>query len=154
MRCAATALRRSSWSLRWPMHASTAGACARSAAMWRRTCNATPRRRICWTVEAAHAHTRCMSAAAVDYQAILDQIPELAKVHGGQFGMAVVTLDGTVFSCGDARVAFSIQSVSKLFALTLAFQCAGDALWQRVGREPSGSAFNSLVQLETEQGKP
>ena len=103
-------------------------------------------------------------AAPVDYQAILDQIhaevqpllgqgkvadyiPELAKVHGHQFGMAVVTLDGTVFSCGEARVAFSIQSVSKLFALTLAFQCIGDELWQRVGREPSGSAFNSLVQL-------
>ena len=107
----------------------------------------------------------------VDYQAILDQIhdevrpllgrgqvasyiPELAKVRGDQFGMAVVTLDGTVHSCGEARSAFSIQSVSKLFSLTLAFQCEGDALWARVGREPSGTAFNSLVQLETEQGKP
>ncbi|MGM9491414.1 glutaminase [Ideonella sp. YS5] len=107
----------------------------------------------------------------MDYQAILDQIhvevrpllgqgqvasyiPELAKVRGDQFGMAVVTLDGTVHSCGEARSAFSIQSVSKLFSLTLAFQCVGDALWERVGREPSGTAFNSLVQLETEQGKP
>lgn len=85
---------------------------------------------------------------------VASYIPELAKVRGDQFGMAVVTLDGNVASCGDARTAFSIQSVSKLFALTLAYQCVGDALWQRVGREPSGSAFNSLVQLETEQGKP
>jgi glutaminase len=112
-----------------------------------------------------------MNAAPVDYSAVLDQIhaevqpllgrgqvasyiPELAKVRGDQFGMAVVTLDGTVHSCGQARSAFSIQSVSKLFSLTLAFQCAGDALWERVGREPSGTAFNSLVQLESEQGKP
>jgi len=111
------------------------------------------------------------SAPPVDYQAVLNQIhaevqpllgrgkvadyiPELAKVQGDHFGMAVVTLDGEVFSCGDARISFSIQSVSKLFALTLAYQCEGDALWARVGREPSGSAFNSLVQLESEQGKP
>jgi len=106
-----------------------------------------------------------------DYPTVLDQIrteiqpllgqgrvasyiPELAKVRGDQFGMAVVTLDGEVSTCGDARVPFSIQSVSKLFALTLAYQCVGDALWQRVGREPSGNPFNSLVQLESEQGKP
>ncbi|WP_374431968.1 glutaminase [Ideonella dechloratans] len=106
-----------------------------------------------------------------DYPTVLDQIrteiqpllgqgrvasyiPELAKVRGDQFGMAVVTLDGAVSTCGDARVPFSIQSVSKLFALTLAYQCVGDALWQRVGREPSGNPFNSLVQLESEQGKP
>ncbi|KAB0582545.1 glutaminase [Ideonella dechloratans] len=106
-----------------------------------------------------------------DYPTVLDQIrteiqpllgqgrvasyiPELAKVRGDQFGMAVVTLNGQVSACGDARVPFSIQSVSKLFALTLAYQCVGDALWQRVGREPSGNPFNSLVQLESEQGKP
>lgn len=85
---------------------------------------------------------------------VASYIPELAKVRGDQFGMAVVTLDGEVSSCGDARVPFSIQSVSKLFALTLAYQCVGDMLWQRVGREPSGNPFNSLVQLESEQGKP
>lgn len=85
---------------------------------------------------------------------VASYIPELAKVRGDQFGMAVVTLDGEVSTCGDARVPFSIQSVSKLFALTLAVQCVGDALWQRVGREPSGNPFNSLVQLESEQGKP
>ncbi|MCA6215012.1 glutaminase [Ideonella sp. B7] len=85
---------------------------------------------------------------------VADYIPELAKVRGDQFGMAVVTLDGAVSTCGDARLPFSIQSVSKLFALTLAYQCVGDALWRRVGREPSGNPFNSLVQLESEQGKP
>jgi len=81
-------------------------------------------------------------------------IPELAKVPAERFGMAVVTLDGEVLTVGDAHERFSIQSVSKLFACTLAFQLLGDALWQRVGREPSGTAFNSLVQLETERGLP
>jgi len=85
---------------------------------------------------------------------VASYIPELAKVRGDQFGMAVVEIDGSVHACGQSRTGFSIQSVSKLFALTLAYQCEGDALWERVGREPSGSAFNSLVQLETEHGKP
>ncbi len=85
---------------------------------------------------------------------VANYIPELAKIPAERFGMAVVTLEGQVFSVGDAQQRFSIQSISKLFACTLAFQLLGDALWQRVGREPSGTAFNSLVQLETERGLP
>lgn len=85
---------------------------------------------------------------------VASYIPELANVPPEQFGMAVVELDGTVHSVGDAQVRFSIQSVSKLFALTLAFQREGDSLWARVGREPSGNPFNSLVQLERESGIP
>jgi len=81
-------------------------------------------------------------------------IPELAKVRPDQFGMAVVRLNGEVYSIGDADTRFSIQSISKLFALVLAFQRQGEALWERVGREPSGNPFNSLVQLEREAGKP
>jgi glutaminase len=112
-----------------------------------------------------------MTDLALNYQSILEQIhrdiepwrtkgrvanyiPELAKVPAERFGMAVVTLDGEVFTVGDADERFSIQSISKLFACTLAFQVLGDALWKRVGREPSGTAFNSLVQLETERGLP
>lgn len=85
---------------------------------------------------------------------VANYIPELARVPAERFGMAIVTVGGNVFSIGDASVRFSIQSISKLFACTLAFQLLGDALWERVGREPSGTAFNSLVQLETERGKP
>lgn len=81
-------------------------------------------------------------------------IPELAKVDPGQFGIAVATVDGQVLTAGDADVPFSIQSVSKVFTLTLALGKVGDALWRRVGREPSGSAFNSIVQLEHENGIP
>lgn len=85
---------------------------------------------------------------------VANYIPELTRVPAERFGMAIVTVGGNVFSIGDANVRFSIQSISKLFACTLAFQLLGDALWERVGREPSGTAFNSLVQLETERGKP
>ena len=69
-------------------------------------------------------------------------------------GMAIITIAGDVFNVGDAATRFSIQSISKLFACTLAFQLLGDELWKRVGREPSGTPFNSLVQLEAERGKP
>ncbi len=85
---------------------------------------------------------------------VAQYIPELARVQAEQFGMAVVTLDGQVFEVGAARQRFSIQSISKLFALVLALQRVGEPLWQRVGREPSGNPFNSLVQLEHEAGKP
>lgn len=81
-------------------------------------------------------------------------IPQLARVPAQQFGMAVVCLDGRTYTVGDTRQAFSAQSVTKLFALALAFTREGDALWQRVGREPSGNRFNSLVQLEYERGIP
>lgn len=85
---------------------------------------------------------------------VADYIPQLARVDAAHFGMAVVTVDGEVFAAGDADIAFSIQSVSKVFSLTLALGAIGDRLWNRVGREPSGTAFNSIVQLEREQGRP
>ncbi len=85
---------------------------------------------------------------------VASYIPELANVAPDQFGLAVVDFAGNVYSVGDATKRFSIQSISKLFALTLAFQREGDSLWTRVGREPSGSPFNSLVQLEAEHGIP
>ncbi|MBY5551846.1 glutaminase [Rhizobium leguminosarum] len=85
---------------------------------------------------------------------VADYIPELAKVDPKQFGMAIVTVDGNVYRVGDADIAFSIQSISKVFMLTLALGKVGEGLWKRVGREPSGSAFNSIVQLEHESGIP
>ncbi|CAG4889953.1 glutaminase [Paraburkholderia gardini] len=85
---------------------------------------------------------------------VASYIPELANISAERFGMAIVRTTGEVFRTGEADTRFSIQSISKLFACTLAFQLLGDDLWQRVGREPSGTAFNSLVQLEADQGKP
>lgn len=85
---------------------------------------------------------------------VASYIPPLAGISPEKFGIAVVMSDGTVHAAGNAHEPFSIQSISKVFALTLALGAVGDQLWRRVGREPSGSAFNSIVQLESEQGIP
>ncbi|CDM57949.1 glutaminase [Rhizobium favelukesii] len=85
---------------------------------------------------------------------VADYIPDLAKVDPNQFGLTVTTVDGKIYSVGDSAVPFSIQSISKVFMLTLALGKVGEQLWKRVGREPSGSAFNSIVQLEQESGIP
>jgi len=108
----------------------------------------------------------------MDFQAILDDInaqirpllgtggrvasyiPALARVSPHQFGIALRTCEGQEAAAGDAATPFSIQSMSKVFTLTLAIRGLGEDLWQRIGREPSGSPFNSLVQLETERGIP
>jgi len=107
----------------------------------------------------------------MDYQAILgeieaeiqpllgkgkvaDYIPALAAVDPWQFAMSLTLFDGTQYSVGSADTSFSIQSISKLFTFTLALDAYGYDLYERVGREPSGSPFNSLVQLEYEAGIP
>jgi glutaminase len=89
-----------------------------------------------------------------DRGAVASYIPELAGVDPKHFGLAVIDAAGNVALGGDADMPFSIQSISKVFTLTLALGKAGDRLWHRVGREPSGSPFNSVVQLEFERGKP
>lgn len=83
-----------------------------------------------------------------------DYIPELAKVRSDQFGISLHFLDGSDFHLGDYRTKFSIQSISKVLSVSLAFSMRGDEIWNRVGVEPSGSSFNSLVQLEYENGIP
>lgn len=93
-------------------------------------------------------------AREADRGRVADYIPALARIDPAQFGIAVVESDGTTHVAGDANTPFSIQSVSKVFALTLALDRIGDRIWARVGREPSGSAFNSIVQLESERGIP
>ncbi len=108
----------------------------------------------------------------MDFQAVLDDItaqikpllgtggqvasyiPALARVSPLQFGMALRTCEGQEAAAGDSATPFSIQSMSKVFSLTLTMRSLGDTLWERMGREPSGSPFNSLVQLETERGIP
>lgn len=85
---------------------------------------------------------------------VADYIAPLAAADPTRFGIAVAEPDGGCHVAGDAETPFSIQSVSKVFALALALGKVGDALWHRVGREPSGTAFNSIVQLETERGIP
>ncbi|MFC9354944.1 glutaminase [Arthrobacter sp. NPDC057013] len=82
-------------------------------------------------------------------------IPSLAGVPFNRFGIAVATAAGEVFASGDADVPFSIQSISKVFTLAMALRRdSPGTLWSRVLREPSGTAFNSLIQLEVEHGIP
>ena len=85
---------------------------------------------------------------------VADYIPALAKVQKGQFAMTVTLADGTVYSVGESKKAFSIQSISKVFTFTLALDIYSKELYKRVGVEPSGNPFNSLVQLEYENGIP
>jgi glutaminase len=85
---------------------------------------------------------------------VASYIPALARVSAHQFGIALRTWDGHEAATGDSATPFSIQSMSKVFSLTLAIRYLGETLWDRIGREPSGNAFNSLVQLETERGIP
>ena len=93
-------------------------------------------------------------SGAVERGKVADYIPSLGRISPQHFGISIVTEDGRTISAGDAEEPFSIQSVSKVFTLTMALQKHGDELWKRVGREPSGSAFNSIIQLENEGGIP
>lgn len=108
---------------------------------------------------------------APDYQSILEEItnelrsiedtgtvanyiPELARVNSDKLGVSLITVEGKIYNAGDYHEPFSIQSISKVLSLTLALRLIGDKLWQRVGVEPSGSEFDSLVQLDYEKGFP
>lgn len=107
----------------------------------------------------------------VDYQSVIDEIaqeiarqppsghvadyiPELSKIDGDRFGMALTYVDGGVYATGDVDERFSTQSIAKVFALALAMTRTPEEIWHRIGVEPSGNAFNSLVQLEYEAGIP
>ena len=107
----------------------------------------------------------------MDYQEIIDYIyretlplrgvgrqatyiPALASVNPDQVGICIETLENRVYHTGDYSVRVSIQSISKVFALAMDLGLCGDDVWKRMGREPSGTAFNSLVQLEAEHVKP
>lgn len=81
-------------------------------------------------------------------------IPELAKIDPNKFGIHLTTIAGEDFGIGDSNEKFSIQSVSKALTVAFAFTFLDEKIWKRVGVEPSGSPFNSLVQLEYEKGIP
>lgn len=85
---------------------------------------------------------------------VASYIPELSKVDPNKFGVHITTIDNQHFSIGDADEKFSIQSIAKVLSLTLAYKKRGEKIWERLGVEPSGTAFNSLVQLEYDKGIP
>lgn len=81
-------------------------------------------------------------------------IPELAKVDTRKFGVHITTIEDVHAGYGDATEKFSIQSIAKVLALVLAYRMKEESLWERVGVEPSGTPFNSLIQLEHDKGIP
>jgi glutaminase len=85
---------------------------------------------------------------------VTNTIPELATVDPNKFGIHLTTLEGADYGLGDSNEKFSIQSISKALSVALAFSFLDEKLWKRVGVEPSGTAFNSLIQLEYEKGIP
>ncbi|MEU4201749.1 glutaminase [Streptomyces sp. NPDC045470] len=90
----------------------------------------------------------------VGHGQVADYIPALEKVPTDRFGIAVADINGEVYGVGDWEVPFSVQSISKTFSLALVMANDSEDIWKRVGREPSGTPFNSLVQLEWENGVP
>jgi glutaminase len=107
----------------------------------------------------------------MDYQKILDNIyeemsyrdvsgkvasyiPELAKVDPKKFGMHLYCGKKQHYSFGDSEENFSVQSITKVFTLAMTMNIMGEDLWRRVNVEPSGNPFNSLTQLEQENGIP
>lgn len=93
-------------------------------------------------------------AQTPDKGEVATYIPQLARVNPNQFAISVALPNGETFDAGCAKTPFSIQSISKIFTLTMALGKLGESIWSRVGKEPSGDPFNSIVQLEHEHGKP
>ena len=85
---------------------------------------------------------------------VASYIPELRDVNPDKFGVHLTTIDDEHYDLGDSDERFSIQSIAKVLALVLAYKLEDEKLWDRVGVEPSGTPFNSLVQLEYDLGKP
>ena len=97
-------------------------------------------------------HTKL--AKIEDKGQVANYIPELSRINPNKFGVQLTTIEGNKYAFGDAEERFSIQSIAKVFSYVLAYSCIKSELWERVGVEPSGTAFNSLVQLESDKGIP
>ena len=85
---------------------------------------------------------------------VASYIPELGNVDPIKFGVHLTTVDDQHFGFGDSNEKFSIQSISKVLSLVMAYQLEHENLWLRVGVEPPGTPFNSLLQLEYDAGIP
>lgn len=89
-----------------------------------------------------------------DLGKVASYIPELSKINPEQFGICLVETKENRFGIGNYQERFSIQSIAKVLSLSLAYKILGEKIWERVGVEPSGTGFNSLVQLEADKGIP
>ncbi|SFD40389.1 glutaminase [Algibacter pectinivorans] len=91
---------------------------------------------------------------ATDKGVVASYIPELAHVNKDNFAIQLRTATGKTFGVGDYNTPFSIQSISKVLALSKAMSLIGEDIWKRVDVEPSGHPFNQLALLEIENGIP
>lgn len=89
-----------------------------------------------------------------DHGEVASYIPELAKVDSRKFGVHISTISQNNFGIGNYDEKFSIQSIAKVLSLSLAYKMLGGNIWKRLGVEPSGTGFNSLIQLENDNGIP
>lgn len=89
-----------------------------------------------------------------DNSKIASYIPELSTINPTKFGVYLTTLDGGGYGIGDHLEKFSIQSISKVLSLTLAYKILGEQIWKRVDVEPSGTKFDSLLLLDINNGIP
>jgi glutaminase len=89
-----------------------------------------------------------------DHGKLATYIPELANVDASKFGINITTIDNFNFGIGNCNDRFSIQSIAKVLSLSLAYGIVGEDIWKRVDVEPSGTPFNSLLQLEADLGIP
>lgn len=91
----------------------------------------------------------------IRYGSVASYIPELAKADKNKLGICLYTIDGNQFETGNTEDRFTIQSISKVMALCLALETFGaEFVFDHVGVEPSGEAFNSLVELDNRSNRP
>lgn len=101
-----------------------------------------------WEEAIAQAVTFGRAAAPLGH--VATYIPELAGANPLHVGVAAVAPGGSEYTAGDVQIPFTLQSISKVLTLMLALMEAGEAaVFDRVGMEPTGDAFNSIVRLET-----
>ena len=87
--------------------------------------------------------------------AVASYIPELAKANPSNLGICIKTADGRMYSAGDSDIPFTMQSIAKTFTLILALQTAGfDYVFSKIGMEPTGDRFDSILQLELKDWRP
>lgn len=93
--------------------------------------------------------------AAIPRGNVATYIPELGKADKNDLGISIWTVNGHKFNIGDTSKRFTIQSISKIISLIMALEQLGfDKVFSKVGMEPSGEAFNSLVELDLNSNKP
>lgn len=101
------------------------------------------------------SHAMEVGRNVIPQGSVATYIPELGKTRKDALGLCIRTLDGETYKCGDTNIRFTIQSVSKVISLCMAIETRGvDTVFAHVGKEPSGEAFNSIVELDSSSGKP